>query len=274
MSKIAVIGVGNMGYAYVNSIVNDGIAKRHDVVLFDVSGNRINALKEEGFSNSYTAFNDQLSTADIVVLAVKPQYFAEMALEAKPFINNNQLLVSIMAGVKAAVIGKLTGSNKIVRAMPNTPCMLNKGVTGFYISQAAKDSNQLSAVNNILKSTGSAVEVDTEEQIDTVTSVSGSGPAYFYYFIQQIAEQGTSLGLSEKVALELANKTMAGAFHMIENKGGKSVQDLIDAVTSKGGTTHAALNTMKENKVGENIQKAVKAAKDRAGELSDMIEKG
>lgn len=125
-----------------------------------------------------------------------------------------------------------------------------------------------------MKSTGSAVEVDTEEQIDTVTSVSGSGPAYFYYFIQQIVEQGTSLGLSEKVALELANKTMAGAFHMIENKGGKSVQDLIDAVTSKGGTTHAALSTMKDNKVGEKIQKAVKAAKDRAGELSDMIEKG
>lgn len=243
------------------------------MTLFDVSPARVDGLKEEGYQNSYTDFNDQLSNADIVVLAVKPQFFSEMAEKAKSFIGPDQVLVSIMAGVKAKVIGSLLGNDKVVRAMPNTPCMLNKGVTGFYVTEKA-NTPVLKDVVSILESTGKAVKVEVEDQIDAVTAISGSGPAYFYYFIQQMTEQGKALGLTEKVAIELANTTMAGAYHMIEAKGSKTIQELIDAVTSKGGTTAAALNSMYENGVGERIQNAVKAANDRAGELSEMIEKG
>lgn len=274
MSKVAVIGVGNMGYAYVQSVIKKGIAKKENVLLFDVSAERVKALKEEGFTNSFTEFNTTLSEAAIVVLAVKPQFFVEMAQKAQSFIHNSQVLVSIMAGVKARVIEKHLLNTAIVRAMPNTPCMLNEGVTGIYVTGGAKRSESLEEVRKILQSTGQLVEVDKEEDIDTVTSISGSGPAYFYYYVQSMVKQGIELGLSQEIAERLANYTMKGAFHMIENKGDKSIQDLIDAVTSKGGTTIAALDTMRSNNVGDGIQKGVQAAKTRAGELSDMIEKG
>lgn len=274
MSKIAVIGVGNMGYAYVRSIVNQNIAHRSDLNLFDVSVGRVNALKEEGFTNSFASFNDLISQSDIIVLAVKPQFFAEVAQQVKPFVKEHQVLVSIMAGVKSSLIAKHLGNKNVVRAMPNTPCLLNKGITGFYLSAEVATNPSVSKVKEILESTGVAVEVEEEDQIDTVTAVSGSGPAYFYYFVQQMVEQGVALGLPESVAIKLANTTMAGAHAMIDGKGGKSIQDLIDSVTSKGGTTIAALTTMRENGVGENIQKAVKAANTRAAELSEMIEKG
>ncbi len=274
MSKVAVIGVGNMGYAYVQSVIKKGIAKKEDVLLFDVSEDRVESLKKEGFTNSFTEFNTTLSEATIVVLAVKPQYFADMSSKAGKFIHNSQVLVSIMAGVKARVIEKHLMNTAIVRAMPNTPCMLNEGVTGIYVSSGAKRSESLDDVRKILLSTGQLVEVDQEEDIDTVTSISGSGPAYFYYYVQSMVKQGVEQGLSLEVAERLANYTMKGAFHMIEEKGDKSIQDLIDSVTSKGGTTIAALDTMRENGVGEGIMKGVKAAQTRAGELSDMIEQG
>ena len=272
MSKVAVIGVGNMGYAYVRSIVNKNIAQRGDLNLFDVSVGRVNSLKEEGFTNSFSTFNDQISQSDIIVLAVKPQFFAEVAQQVKPFIKENQVLVSIMAGVKSSLIAKHLGNKNVVRAMPNTPCLLNKGITGFHLSEEVAANASISKVKEILESTGVAVEVKEEDLIDAVTAVSGSGPAYFYYFVQQMVAQGVALGLPEDVATKLANTTMAGAHAMIDVKGGKSIQDLIDAVTSKGGTTLAALTTMQDNGVGENIQKAVKAANDRAAVLSEMIE--
>ena len=274
MTKVAVIGVGNRGYAYVQSVIKKGIAKKENVLLFDVSAERVKALKEEGFTNSFTEFNTTLSEAAIVVLAVKPQFFVEMAQKAQSFIHNSQVLVSIMAGVKARVIEKHLLNTAIVRAMPNTPCMLNEGVTGIYVTGGAKRSESLEEVRKILQSTGQLVEVDKEEDIDTVTSITGSGPAYFYYYVQSMVKQGIELGLSQEIAERLANYTMKGAFHMIENPGDKSIQDLIDAVTSKGGTTIAALDTMRSNNVGDGIQKGVQAAKTRAGELSDMIEKG
>lgn len=271
MSKIAVIGVGNMGYAYVQALVKREIVSKDDIVLFDVSEDKVQSLITEGFTAS-SVLNDQLSAADVVVLAVKPQFFADMASKAQGFVKENQVLLSIMAGVKSSVISSLLGTDKIVRAMPNTPCMLNEGITGFYFSATAEMSHSKAVVLEILNSTGKTIRVATEDHIDVVTAISGSGPAYFYYFVQQLAEQGKALGLSLEEAETLANYTMKGAFHMIEQKGDQDLGELIAAVTSKGGTTEAALKSMRDNEVGMSLKKAVSVATNRAKELSDMIE--
>lgn len=164
---------------------------------------------------------------------------------------------------------KVLHTSSIVRAMPNTPCQYAKGVTGYYVTDATEDKAVV--VQQLLEATGKAVKVENESDIDAVTAISGSGPAYFYYFVQSLTEAAQAMGLKQDVAELLVEQTMQGAHELIRLRSG-SYEDLINAVKSKGGTTEAALLAFEEDKFKTILSSAVTKARDRAGVLSKMIE--
>ena len=266
--KIAIIGCGNMGWAYAKSAAAHPNISKEDLLLFENYAPRAEEIDKEGIGIVKTAIDSSLSEADIIILAVKPQMFADLGIDK--FVKPNQIAVSIMAGVTIDVISRVTGAAKIVRAMPNTPCQLGKGVTGYFANDQLTDAEKTS-VSDLLALTGTSLEVQNEDEIDAVTSVSGSGPAYFYLFLRSMTEAGVKGGLTEKTASLLAQETMNGAYHLLKAQSDKSYDDMMAAVKSKGGTTEAALNVMLENDLDKIVVKALTRAKERAKELSADI---
>ncbi len=258
-----------MGWAYAKSAANHPKVAKEDLLLFEKYAPRAQEIEKENIGVVKSDFDESLSTADIIILAVKPQSFASLGIDT--FITDEQLVVSIMAGVKIDLIATATGASKITRAMPNTPCQLGEGITGFFSNENTSLSEK-ETVRSLLAMTGKAIEVKNEDEIDAVTAVSGSGPAYFYYFIQSMVKAGVKAGLSEETSATLAKETMKGAYHLLEAQKEKSFDDMIAAVKSKGGTTEAALNIFADNKLDEIIVKALTRAKERANELSQAIE--
>src|ERR1019366_1225899 len=214
-----------------------------------------------------TVTNDsKIANSDIYIIAVKPQDFEKVAAEIKSLLQSAKCIISIMAGVKISRIESLLNNKNIVRAMPNSPAELGMGMTGFTASSALP-VEQIHKVENLLATTGRAVFFENEDLIDACTAISGSGPAYFFYIIKNMIEAGIKLGLDESTATILVKQTMLGSFHLM-NSTDKSLDELIKAVASKGGTTEAALSSFNESQVGDNIQKGVVKARDRARELN------
>jgi pyrroline-5-carboxylate reductase len=171
-----------------------------------------------------------------------------------------------MAGVPMLKIQTVLAHQLVVRAMPNTPAMLGMGITGFTASPEV-DAPKLRKIENLINATGRSVYLEDEGMIDAVTALSGSGPAYFYYIVKQMIEAGKQMGFDEGMASLLVKQTMLGSYHLINNAE-QTLDDLIKAVASKGGTTEAALRTFEENNIPEGILKGILAAENRAKELS------
>ncbi len=266
--KIAVLGAGNMGLAFANAFLSKGLLAPQQVVLVEPKKEAHLYLTTQGFPSILEKPSEELRTCDLWILAVKPQDFATLAGQLAPFCAPSQMVLSIMAGVKMEKIQALLGVTKIVRCMPNTPAKLGLGITG-YVSQHLALSEQ-EGIQKLLECTGSALSFSEERFIDTVTAISGSGPAYFYYILKAMVEAGTTLGLEPAMAKKLACETMLGTYHLIASSDA-SFDDLIAAVKSKGGTTEAALNTFEEHHVAAAIAKGVLNAEKRAKELSNII---
>ena len=173
-----------------------------------------------------------------------------------------------MAGVNVDTIKTALGTSKIVRVMPNTPAVIGEGVSGYYIAGDLSIYDK-DAVRKLLKSCGGAVEVSSEKDINAVTAISGSGPAYFFNFVKLLVESGTKLGIDEDKVKTLVLKTMKGSYELMAQSS-DDFQTLIDNVTSKGGTTQAALETFSAYHLDETVEKAINAANNRADELSKM----
>lgn len=267
--KLAIIGCGNMGWAYAKSAAAHPNISKQDLLLFEKYPPRAAEIEKEDIGIVKTDLDSTLSDADMVILAVKPQMFADLGISE--FVKPSQIMVSIMAGVTIDIISKVTSATKIVRAMPNTPCQLGKGVTGFYANDALSPEEK-KEVSDLLALTGTSLEVQNEAEIDAVTSVSGSGPAYFYLFLKSMTEAGVQGGLSYEVASMLAQETMNGAYNLLKAQPENSYDDMMAAVRSKGGTTAAALDSFIESGLDKITHKALGAARNRAKELSDMIE--
>jgi len=171
-----------------------------------------------------------------------------------------------MAGIPIAKIQDLLDHKLVVRAMPNTPAMLGMGITGFTAAEGISFAKLLK-VENLINATGRSVYLEDESMIDAVTALSGSGPAYFYYVVKHMIEAGKKMGFEESMAALLVKQTMLGSYHLINNAE-KSLDDLIKAVASKGGTTEAALKTFEEHKLPDGIVEGILAAENRAKELS------
>lgn len=266
MKTIAIIGCGNMGLIYANSFLQYKIASNEQVLLVEKDEERRRMLAELRIGKVVAADDPEISTCRIILLAVKPQDFRALAPSLKTLIHKDCVILSIMAGTEIAFIGAELNHQTIVRAMPNLPVAVGMGMTAFTCSSQLLPE-QIREVELLLAATGKTIYLQEEEQLNAVTALSGSGPAYFFYFVKSLVDAGISLGLDREVASVLARQTMLGSFHLI-NKGQKTLDEYIASVASKGGTTEAALNTFAEHGVHDTIMEAVYNAAKRAKALS------
>lgn len=263
--KIAIIGYGNMGKTYAGSFINSRFIKANDIFVLTRSA----VQEKEAFgiplNNFFTVPNPKITEADIVILAVKPQDFKAVSEDLKPLLNDKQILLSVMAGVTISTIGKLTGLLKIVRSMPNIATQIGMGMTVFSASSDI-DRKELFIVQNLINTTGKSVYVEDEKLIDAATAVSGSGPAYVFFFMKSMIDAAQQLGFTQSEAELLVNQTFIGAINL-QNGSSLSNEEWIAKVASKGGTTERALEVFDTSHTEAIITNAVMAANERALEL-------
>jgi pyrroline-5-carboxylate reductase len=263
--KIAFIGGGNMGEAILAAVLQKGLAESSDICVSDISPERRQYLQGK-YQVAVTESNrDAVNGSDIAVLAVKPQNISDIYDELKGSLKPDQLTLSIVAGVKITSICQQLGHHRVVRVMPNTPAQVGLGMSGWTATGEVTEE-QREWTRAILGAMGREIYFDDEKYLDMVTAVSGSGPAYFFLFVECLAEAAVDIGLSPKNAEELVAQTMLGAANLLQ-KSGETPADLRRKVTSKGGTTEHALQVFEEGKLADLVRKAVRAAHQRAKEL-------
>lgn len=264
--KVLVIGAGNMGLTCTSSIAKSGYLKKEDLIIFDKSLELRETLKKstENFK-VYDTLEDCLPIADIIFLAVKPYHNDELMQEMRAMMNDQQLVISIMAGVTIETIQLGLGIKKVVRAMPNLPAQVGKGMTS-YLAAPEISRIELWMVEDLLNTTGKSVRVDSQMFIDASTGISGSGPAYVFYFMESMMEAAKSMGFSDNDSKVLVSATFEGAIELF-NKNKLSPDSWMKRVSSKGGTTQAALDSLIDNNVQQLIHDAAYAAFNRAVEL-------
>lgn len=272
------IGAGNMASSLIGGLISSG-ANPSSIVVVDPSANACELACSRFGIHSALNFNAPIAQMVEqpygVVLAVKPHIVEAACLSLSSYITKNvdqtsPLVVSVAAGVRASSMQTwLRAGTPIVRCMPNTPALLGLGATALFANDHCTSQDK-SMAEHLLSSAGTTIWVPQEAALDAVTAVSGSGPAYFFYLIEHMAAKGKALGLDEGTARDLAIETAFGAASMARTKD-KTPTVLRENVTSKGGTTAAALNVFNENKVSEIIGKAMQAAHDRAVELGDQL---
>lgn len=266
-ARIAFIGAGNMATSLVGGMLARGFGAGQ-ITLADVSAERLQQLQAQ-YGVAVTGSNLAAARdADVILLAVKPQQMAEVAAELAPALAGRRVLVvSIAAGI---TIGKLQGwlgaTTAVVRCMPNTPAMVLAGATGLFASPQV-DAAQRTLAHAMLAAVGIAQWLDSEEQLDAVTAVSGSGPAYFFLVMEAMIAAGRELGLDEKLARQLTLQTALGAAQMALASD-EDPAELRRKVTSPGGTTQAALNVLEGAQLRDTFSKALAAARDRSRELA------
>ncbi|MCD1116164.1 pyrroline-5-carboxylate reductase [Chryseobacterium turcicum] len=265
--KIAIIGAGNMGLSFSKSFLKYDLIKPENLHLITRSQSNVLKIKEEFPKSQISVFEDVKNLdADLIIIAVKPQDFQKAAESFQFSLNENQMILSIMAGIKIEKIQTLLNHKFVVRAMPNAPTLLGMGITG-YTSAEGISFHQLMNIERLLNSTGRSVYLENEDLLDGVTALSGSGPAYFYYIVDAMIKAGTAMGIDENLSKLFVKQTMLGAYHLINNSD-KSLEDLIKDVASKGGTTEAALKTFEENDFKKILQQGILNAEKRAKELN------
>lgn len=262
MKKIVVIGGGNMGYTYAEGIYNAKIA---DIEILQRPGARYEEIK--AMNKVAVTDNDEvIKSADIVFLAIKPQIAPSVFEKIKQYVNSKQLFVSVMAGMKIETIQKGLNVEKVIRCMPNLPASIQLGATTYTCSKEVNDiEKQLTA--QVLGATGIAFEVDTEEAIDHTTGISGSGTAYIFYFMNAMVKAAEALEFTPQQAKSLVMQTFKGAVKLYENHD-TPLDEWMNRVASKGGTTRAALDSFENNKVEKLIQEGIEACIKRANELA------
>jgi pyrroline-5-carboxylate reductase len=263
--KLLVIGAGNMGLTYAEGMSKSTLLGHRKLKIYDTDPNKIKTLKEQGNFDIYTNLKDCLPKADIIFIAVKPYHSDSLFEDMLPHINNQQILVSLMAGVTIQSIQQCLGIKKVVRTMPNLPAKVGKGVTSYTASEEVSRI-ELMSIRHFLDSTGTSIHVDNETFIDASTGISGSGPAYVFYFMQSMLEAALKMGFSDYDSKVLVSNTFEGAVELF-NQSNLSPEGWINRVASKGGTTQAAIDSMEDNNVKELIKEAAYAAFDRAVEL-------
>lgn len=267
--KINFIGGGNMARAIIGGLKQNGFAMSAITVLELDIQKRAELAQELGVqvTDTYAEFHN----TDIVVLAVKPQQLKEVCLQLNPFLQS-QLVVSIAAGVRSMDISRwLNNYSAIVRAMPNTPAQIQAGVSALYALHKVTQMQREQA-NTILAAVGKTVWLDDETKMDAVTAISGSGPAYVFYFIEALKEAGVALGLNEDIAEMLALQTFTGA-SLLASQSEDNVKTLRAQVTSKGGTTEQGILALEAAHIKNIIFSAAKAASDKSIMLGDLLGK-
>lgn len=268
-NHMAFIGGGNMASAIIGGLIRQGMRPDQFTVVEPFADTAAKLLKDFGI-NALPAAGPELARADLVVWAVKPQVFSEAAAPVMPH-TRNALHLSVAAGIRTDSIGRWVDTDRVVRCMPNTPALVGQGITGLYACPSVTPADQ-TLVEQVIATTGQFIWVQQESQLDAVTALSGSGPAYVFYFLEAMTEAGVGMGLSAKQAYQLAVATFSGASGLAAAST-ESPEVLRQRVTSKGGTTYAALTAMEVAGIKPAFVKAMQMAEQRARELGDEFGK-
>ena len=262
--KITFIGGGNMAGALIGGLIQRGF-KPSDIYVVEINADARATLTRAFKLNTYAGISAEAVQTDLIVLAVKPQQLRAVAGELRPLLRQ-QLVVSIAAGVRAQDLARWLGDYaRVVRAMPNTPALVRAGVTGLY-ALSGVDAAQRAQAQQVMEAVGGCVWLEQEAQMDAVTAVSGSGPAYVFYFIEALEAAALELGLSPAQGRELALATFLGSAQLARQSHDDPAT-LRAKVTSKGGTTEQAIQSLEQTDVKALIQRAVRAAAERSQEL-------
>ena len=264
-ATIAFIGGGNMASAIMGGLLRQGLTPAQFEVVEPFGEARAKLQSGLGVTAQEQA-GPALARAQLVVWAVKPQTFKQAALQVRGH-TANALHLSVAAGIRSDSIAAWLGSERIVRSMPNTPALIGKGMTALFARPDVTAADRR-LVEQVIATTGESLWVQEERQLDAVTALSGSGPAYVFYFLEAMTSAGVEMGLSAQQAHKLAVGTFVGASELA--RASDDPPDVLrQRVTSKGGTTHAAITSMENDQVQALFVKALHAANDRARELGD-----
>ncbi len=263
LSHIAFIGGGNMAAALIGGLLESGRPASSIQVVEPLEAQR-QVLAQRFGLDAQAAASDRLAAAQLVVWAVKPQVFADAAAPCATWVAGS-LQLSVMAGIRTAALVRATGSPRVVRAMPNTPALIGKGIAGLYARDEVGRAER-AVIESVLAPTGALLWVEREDDLDAVTAVSASGPAYVFYFAEAMVQAAVEMGLSAAQGRTLALATFAGAAALAQ-QASEPLEELRERVTSKGGTTHAALTSLQADGVKEAVVRALRAAQQRAREL-------
>jgi pyrroline-5-carboxylate reductase len=270
--RIAFIGGGNMGRSLIGGLIAKGV-QPSQIVVADPYAPTLQSLKTQYDVQTASSNAEAVRDADVVLLAVKPQELRNVVTGVQPqILQRRPLLISVAAGILAADIQRWAGGAAVVRCMPNRPALQGCGVTALYANnEVAAPSRALA--EEILGAVGATLWVERETDMDTVTAISGSGPAYFFLLIEMLEATGQALGLSAPVARKLAVETAYGSGFMAR-EATESPATLREQVTSKGGTTEAALKHLEANNVRAIFSQAVTAAAQRSAQLAKELGSG
>jgi pyrroline-5-carboxylate reductase len=262
---IAFIGGGNMASAIIGGLLRQGMSAG-DIEVVEPFAEARDKLKAQFRVQAREAATDALQRAALVIWAVKPQTFADAAHAAAPHVKA-ALHLSVAAGIRSGSIASWLGTQRIVRSMPNTPALVGKGMTALFAREGVT-AHDRQWVEQVIATTGDFLWVSAEADLDAVTAISGSGPAYVFFFLEAMTQAGIEMGLSREQAYKLAVGTFAGASELARASG-EPPEVLRQRVTSKGGTTHAAITSMEHDNIKALFVKALHAARARAKELGD-----
>lgn len=269
--KIAIIGFGNMGQTYASSFVSSGFIKANDIFVLTRDLSKTSSKYTIPNENFFTEISASFLSVDIVIVAVKPQDFENLCFQIKDFITENHLILSVMAGISIENISNKLQAQKIIRSMPNIPTQIGQGMTVFTASQEV-DRKDLFIIQNLINTTGKSLFIENEEMINAATAISGSGPAYVYYFMNAMVDSAMNLGFSKSEAEFLVQQTFLGSTQL-QNRSNLSNLEWIEKVSSKGGTTEAALNLFQSHDLNSKINEGIIQANARAKELGKVIDK-
>lgn len=254
-----------MGQTYARSLLRAHLTTESDLMILERAPEKAAQLADAGIGTVFGDPGDCLERADLVILAVKPQDSKVLFAKLRPLVHPQQVYLSIMAGVKMSTIQSELGVEKVIRAMPNLPAQIGMGMTAYTASDAVTRI-ELVLVQNLLNTTGKAIYVEEESAIDATTAISGSGPAYVFYFMDAMIKGAKDMGFAMPQAELLVAQTFRGAVELYM-KNNLSCEEWIQRVSSRGGTTEAAINTFKQTSVYEDIISGANAALARAEEL-------
>jgi pyrroline-5-carboxylate reductase len=262
---IAFIGGGNMATAILSGLLREGFPKGSIEVVEPVPEVQQKLQAQFGIQVHHQA-SSALTKASVIVWAVKPQHFKEAAHQVR-FYTKNALHLSVAAGIRSDSIARWLVNERVIRAMPNTPALIGKGITGLYARPTVTPADR-QITQQIIRTTGDFLWLNAEDQLDAVTAISGSGPAYMFYFMEAMIDAGAIMGLTRDQAYELAVATCIGAGELARSTS-EPPEILRQRVTSKGGTTYAAITCMDDSGMKDLFAKALFAAQTRARELGN-----
>jgi len=265
MKKALIIGCGNMGSAIATALLEKQVFTRETLHILERRETR-QTLELEGMGVTVLKeFREITGHQELVLLAVKPQDSA-LALQAlAPHVNDESLVISIMAGITIKQLEAYLPESMIIRAMPNTPSAIQMGMTAYCGNDKVK-ATDAAVAQVVLGGMGKAIETPNESMIDSATAISGSGPAYLFYLAEAMIEAALEFGFSPKDARDMVTQTLLGASALLDGSS-EEAKELRTRVTSKGGTTEAALNTFDQEGIMAGLIKGIKAAKNRSEEL-------